>query len=76
MDVGIEAVLGRIRAYAVFRGWKKSRLAAAAGLRDTTLRDFESPNWNPRIKTVRKLEAIIPPDFDAGPTREREDVAA
>lgn len=55
--------LDRLRAYARQKGWKKSRFAKEAGLSDTVLRDFDKPDWNPTIDTVRRLEAIIPVDF-------------
>lgn len=61
-------VVARIRAYAVHQGWTKSRLASEAGLPDTTLRHFDRGSWNPTLDTLRKLEAIIPRDFQAGDT--------
>jgi ribosome-binding protein aMBF1 (putative translation factor) len=61
--VGIDAAIARIRSYALHRGWKKSRLAAEAGLSDTTLRDFDGDRWNPTAETIRTIEAIIPADF-------------
>ena len=77
MDIGVDATISRIRAYALFRDWKKSRLATEAGLNDTTLRDFDDPTWNPRAKTLRKLESIIPADFYATvATRAAQGVAA
>ena len=48
-------------------GWRKSRLASEAGINDTTLRYFDDPNWNPTTETLRRLEAIIPANFDAAP---------
>lgn len=59
-------LVARIRAYARNRGWAKSRLAAEAGLQDTTLRHFDEAGWNPTLLTLRKLEAIIPADFEPG----------
>ncbi len=54
----------RIRAFARARGWTKSRLARQAGMIDTTLRDFHKDDWNPTAETLRRLEAVIPEDFD------------
>ena len=68
MKICIDHTISRIRAFAVYRGWKKSRLAAEAGINDTTLRHFDDPNWNPTIETLRRLETIIPADFDAAVT--------
>lgn len=59
----VDQTIRRIRAYAEFRKWKKSRLAVEAGMPDTTLRDFHKADWNPTAETLRRLEAIIPTDF-------------
>ncbi len=37
----------------------RSGLARAAGLHANTLRDLESPDWNPTADTLRKLESFI-----------------
>lgn len=63
MTINTNLVIKRIRAFAKYKGWTKSRLAFKAKLRDTTLRNFNQPDWNPTIKTLQKLEAIIPDDF-------------
>ena len=39
--------------------WSKFRLASAAGLHRNTLRGLDSPDWNPRIETVRLAVAAI-----------------
>lgn len=59
----IDTAINRIRAYARMQGLKKTTLAKAAGLGDTTLRDFDSDEWNPTINIVRRIEKIIPEDF-------------
>lgn len=59
----VDRAISRIRAYAAVRGWRKSRLAAEAGLPDTTLRHFGRPDWNPTLSVLRRLEAVIPSDF-------------
>ncbi len=61
----VEATIGRLRTFASDRGWTKSRFAREAGLPDTTLRGFHEPHWNPTAETLRKLEAVIPPDWAA-----------
>ena len=61
--VTIEAAIARVRAFARSRNWKKSRLAAEAGLSDTVLRHFNRPEWNPTADTLRRLELIVPSDF-------------
>lgn len=44
--------------------WKMSKLpkrdlAEKAGLHENTLRLFGTPSWQPRLDTIRKLEAIL-----------------
>ena len=58
-----DTIIERIRAYATHKQWKKTQLAKAAGLGDTTLRHFDSEDWNPTIKVLRCLEEVIPDDF-------------
>ena len=62
----IEAVIIRVRAWARGCQWTKSRYAAEAGLRDTTLRAFHADSWNPTRETLAKLEAVIPPGWRSG----------
>lgn len=47
-------------------GWSKSKLASEAGMPESTLRHFNKPNWDPRSSTLRKLESVVPQDFDPG----------
>ncbi len=61
----LDTTIERIRAYARSQGWKKSRLAKEAGMADTVLRDFDQHDWNPTAETIRRLEAIIPQQWDA-----------
>lgn len=68
--MSIDDAIDRIRAYAAFRGWRKSRLAAEAGMRDTTLRDFDRNDWNPTADTLRRLEAIVPEGFEPRAVRQ------
>lgn len=56
-------VIRRIEAYANAQGWVKSRLAKEAALRDTTLRHFGKPEWNPTLRIIRQIEAIIPAEW-------------
>ena len=62
----IRQSIERVRAFARAQGWTKSRLARQAGMIDTTLRDFHRDDWNPTAETIRRLEAVIPEDFEPG----------
>lgn len=68
----IDQSIERVRAFARQERISKSRLASMAGMRDTTLRGFWDAGWNPRVHTLRRLEAIVPVDFVAPiyPTKE------
>ncbi|MBK8159151.1 MAG: helix-turn-helix transcriptional regulator [Rhodospirillaceae bacterium] len=59
----IDLSISRIRAYRRQQGWSVLRLANTAGLRESTIRQLEDPNWSPTASTLRKLEAIVPADF-------------
>lgn len=59
-------LIARLRAYAAARGWNKWEFARQAGLRDTVLRHFDRPEWNPTVETLRRLEALIPEGWQAG----------
>lgn len=69
----IDAVIDRIRAFRRSTGWSVLRLAREAGISESTLRHIDRPSWNPESETLRRLEAIIPPDFaPAAPKAGRE----
>lgn len=59
----IDQSIARIRAYRLAKGWKLFRLAKEAGMRESTIRYMDSPDWSPTADTLRKLEAIIPEDW-------------
>lgn len=61
----VSIVIARIRAYAKANDLSIRGLAMAAGLPPSTLRDFWDPAWNPTAETLRKLEAVVPGDFQA-----------
>lgn len=64
----IESVISRIRSFAAFKGWSKREYARNAKIQDTTLRDFDKPDWNPTRKTLRRMEKVIPPTFQGQPS--------
>lgn len=61
-----DAVLDRIRAYARARDWMPGRLAVEAGLSRGTLKDLFAAGWSPSSATVKAIEAVIPPAWQAG----------
>ena len=61
--MSVDDVIFRIRAFATKQGWKKSLYGEMAGVQDTTLRHFHNDDWNPTAETLRRLEAVIPPEF-------------
>ena len=61
-----DQVIARVRAFMAAQGWSSGQYARAAGLRDSTLRFMASPDWNPTVETLRKLEAPIPEGWQPG----------
>jgi len=52
-------LIEKLRGLVTDGGMSRSGLARAAGLHANTLRDLESPDWNPTADTLRKLETFI-----------------
>ncbi|TPE59232.1 3,4-dihydroxy-2-butanone-4-phosphate synthase [Sandaracinobacter neustonicus] len=52
-------ILDRIRAHLAETGLSRSGLARAAGLHANTLRDLDTPGWNPTAETLKKLESFL-----------------
>ena len=62
MDV--KSIMDRVRAYRLQEGLTKVAYAELAGLAgDTTIRSIDDPEWNPTLKTLSALAAVIPPDW-------------
>lgn len=59
-----DALVHRLVAFAEREGFTKSALASKAGLKDTTLRHFGRPTWNPTLRIIKKIEGVIPADFN------------
>jgi len=59
-----DAVQLRILAFMEAEGLSADRLAKRAGVAEGALRDVKSPTWRPTFATVRKVEAVIPADFE------------
>ena len=60
----LNAVLRRIRQYALDRAIPMGQLAAEAGLGVNTLRDINSSKWNPTARTLSRLESLMACDAD------------
>ena len=64
IEIGVDLIMERIRSSAKSQAWSRTRLAKKAGLpHHTSLRNYESPNWNPTVEILRKLEVLVPADF-------------
>ena len=66
----IDAAIQRIRAYRDHRGWTNNRLATEAKVPESCVRDLDDAGWSPTLRTLRKLEAVVPEQF-TGPSRRR-----
>lgn len=54
----VDQAIENVRSFAIAKGWSRWKLATEAGLHQNTLRYFDREDWNPRVETLRKLEAI------------------
>lgn len=54
----------RCHRYFVETGAKKYKLAADAGISDTLLKDIDRPDFPASIKTLQRLDEIIPEDWE------------
>ena len=55
----------RVRAYFKASGLSKAGLAKEAGIRDTVLRHIDDEAWNPTVRTLERLERVVPAEFEA-----------
>lgn len=60
----IDNALSRIKSFKAMMGFSNNKLAKQAGIAEGTVRNIEDSSWNPQVETVRKIEAIIPSDFN------------
>jgi ribosome-binding protein aMBF1 (putative translation factor) len=58
-----EYYLHLLRCYAREKNLSKSKFAQEANLDTKTLKLFWEKDWEPTLKTLKKLEAIIPETF-------------
>lgn len=64
----IDLVLHRIRSYAENQKWTVAELARRAGANWSAINGiYDDPGWSPSMKTLRRLEAVVPPDYVAPP---------
>jgi transcriptional regulator with XRE-family HTH domain len=58
-----DAVIARIRAWMEATRQSAEAFAGIAGVAGNTVRGIERDDWQPSVKTLRKLEAVIPPGW-------------
>lgn len=61
--------IARVRAYLKDFGIAKSRLAKMADVPEGCTRQMFTKGWNPTTDTLRKLESVIPPDYQHDPSK-------
>jgi 3,4-dihydroxy 2-butanone 4-phosphate synthase/GTP cyclohydrolase II len=69
-------LIERIRAIVDDGSMSRSGLARAAGLHANSLRDLDSPGWNPTAETLRKLENWLAHGSDLSPMATPEEIIA
>jgi len=68
------SIIDRVRTLVEDGGITKSGLARAAGLHANTLRDLDSPEWNPTAETLRKLEDWLVHGSNESPLATAEEI--
>lgn len=56
-------LLDCIRRYRLDQGISIRSYARMSGVAERPLRSIDSPDWNPTLRTLEKIEAVIPPEF-------------
>ena len=69
-------LIERIRAIVDDGSISRSGLARASGLHANSLRDLDSPGWNPTAETLRKLENWLAHGSDLSPMATPEEIIA
>ena len=69
-------LIERLRAIVDDGAMSRSGLARAAGLHANSLRDLDSPGWNPTADTLRKLENWLAHGSDLSPMATPEEIIA
>ncbi|WP_332817291.1 3,4-dihydroxy-2-butanone-4-phosphate synthase [Sphingopyxis sp.] len=69
-------LIDRIRGIVDSGAMSRSGLARAAGLHANSLRDLDSPGWNPTAETLRKLEDWLANGSDLSPMASPEEIIA
>lgn len=67
--------VARLRAWLTANREDRPRIAAEAGVDEKTLRLAEGNDWNPTIKTIGKLEAVMPTDWQPEAPAAQQDAA-
>lgn len=49
----------QVRSFRAKSGWSLNKLAKRAGLRESTIRNIDDPEWNPEFETLKKLEILV-----------------
>jgi hypothetical protein len=62
----LTAALSRVRAWRETKGWALYRMATLAGVAEASVRGMDDADWNPTLKTLRRLEALIPEGWRPG----------
>lgn len=69
-------LIDRIRSIVDDGAMSRSGLARAAGLHANSLRDLDSPGWNPTAETLRKLENWLANGSELSPMATPEEIIA
>lgn len=65
-NMSVRDSITNVREFLATGKWSKNRLAAAAGMGESVLRNIDDPEWNPTATTLEKLECAISKSLTQG----------
>ena len=57
--MSIDQAINRIRKFRQDKRWSINKLATESGVAEAMLRNIDEPDWNPKLRTLEKLEETI-----------------
>jgi predicted transcriptional regulator len=63
MTQTIDNIVNKIRKFRKDMGYAKFKLATLADVPEGCVREIDKSTWNPTVSTLRKIERVVPDDF-------------
>lgn len=71
METNIAQITQRVRSWILSSGRPNTNIAEEAGVHEKTIRLAAHESWNPTVKTLGKLAAVVPEDFRVKSAKKR-----